>query len=196
MADISELQRKIRKARQDLMNALPDLAIENAINGKALAERKIREVGFGAKYSNNRVPAWYFLGEQKSKAGEAFILKKQAYDEKNAKIVDGEKVFAEDAGITWAELRQAEGLQTDHVDLGFTNKMWAGLIPEAPYYEGGKIICRLAGNSVEVINKLSWNFKHYGDFFAKVLGPKEINILTLAVGERVKLILTNNGFKR
>lgn len=196
MPDISQLQRQIREARQELLNALPELATENAINAKALAERKIREVGFGAKYSNRRVPAWYFIGEHKSKAGEAYILKKQAYDEKNAKIVDGEKVYAEDAGVTWAELREAEGLQADHVDLGFTNKMWAGLIPEAPYYEEGRIVCRLAGNTVEVINKLSWNFKHYGDFFAKVLGPPELAMMTAALVDRVKLILINHGFKK
>lgn len=196
MPDISELQRRIKEARQDILNALPELATENAINAKALAERKIREVGFGAKYSNRRVPAWYFLGEEKSKAGEEFIKKKQAYDEKNAKTVDGEKVYAEDAGITWAELRQAEGLQTDHVDLGFTNKMWAGLLPEAPYYQNGKIVCKLAGNTVEVINKLSWNFKHYGDFIGKVLGPQEIQILTTALVDKVKIILVNNGFKK
>lgn len=196
MPDISELLTHIRQAKADLKNALPELATMNALNGKALAERKIREVGFGAKYSNNRVPAWYFIGEHKSKAGEDYILKKQAYDEKNAKIVDGEKVYADDAGVTWAELRQAEGLQSDHVDLGFTNKMWAGLLPEAPYYEGGKIVCQLAGATVEVINKLSWNFQHYGDFFSKVLTETEINIMALALAEKVKEILINNGFKQ
>lgn len=196
MPDISELQRQIRKAKQDLLNALPELAVENAINGKGLAERKIREVGFGAKYSNNRVPVWYFAGQQLNKAGEAFLIKKSKYDEKNAKTVDGEKVYAEDAGVTWAELRQAQGLQIDHVDLGYTNKMWAGLIPEAPYYEGGKIICKLAGNTVEVINKLSWNFQHYGDFIAKVFGPKEIEALTAALVGKVRIIMINNGFKK
>jgi hypothetical protein len=196
MPDVSVLIKQIRQARTDLENALPELAIRNTINGKALAERKIREIGFGAKYSNNRVPAWYFLGEWKSKAGEAYVLNKQAYDEKNAKIVDGEKIYADDAGVTWAEMRQAEGLQSDHVDLGFTNKMWAGLIPEEPYFEGGKIVCRLAGNTVEVINKLSWNFKHYGDFFSKVFTETEVNILAAALAEEVKIILINNGFKK
>lgn len=195
MPDISELLRQIKKAKADLKNALPELAVLNAIDGKALAERNIREVGFGAKYSNNRVPAWYFTGQQLNKAGEAYLIKKAKYDEKNAKMVDGEKVYAPDAGVTWGEFRQAQGLQADHVDLGYTNKMWAGLIPEAPYYEGGKIVCQLAGNSVEVINKLSFNFQHYGDFFAKVFGPKEIEILTAALVERVRVIFTNNGFK-
>lgn len=196
MPDISELQQKIKRAREALINALPELAVENAINAKGLAERKIREIGFGAKYSNNRVPAWYFTGQQLNKAGENYLIKKAKYDEKNAKTVNGEKVYAEDAGVTWAEFRQAQGLPTDHVDLGYTNKMWAGLIPEAPYFENGRIICKLAGNSVEVINKLSFNFKHYGDFFAKVLGPKEIQILTTALVDKVRIVLNNNGFKQ
>lgn len=196
MATISDLQARIKQAKRELQAALPELAVENALNGKGLAERKIREVGFGAKYSNNRVPAWYFVGQQLNKAGENYLINKTKLDEKNTKIVNGEKVYAEDAGVTWAELRQAQGLQTEHVDLGYTNKMWAGLIPQTPYYEEGKIICRLAGTNVEVINKLSWNFQHYGDFFAKVLGPKEIEVMTLALAERIKAILTNNGFNK
>lgn len=196
MPDISELLRQIKQAKADFKNALPELAVLNAIEGKGLAKRKIREVGFGAKYSNNRVPAWYFLGQELNNAGLKYLERKAKADEKNAKVVDGEKVYADDAGVTWAEFRQAQGLQVDHVDLGYSNKMWAGLVPEAPYYEGGDIVCQLAGNSIEVINKLSWAFQNYGDFFSKVLTEKEINILAASLADRAALILTNNGFNK
>lgn len=195
MPDISELKARIIQARQALMNALPQIATQNTIVAKALAERKIREAGFGAVYSNHLVPAWHFLGLEKSKAGEAFIKKKEAYDEKNAKIVDGKKVYASDAGITWAQLRQAEGLPVDHVDLSFTNKMWAGFVPQQPFMQGNVMVCPLAGNSIEVINKLSSNYKHYGDFIGKVLGPPEIEIMTTAIAEQVKNLI-NNTFKK
>lgn len=196
MATIADLQERLREAKKELLAALPELAIENTINGKALAERKIREIGFGAKYSGNRVPAWYFVGQQLNKAGENYLINKTKLDEKNSKIVNGERVYAPDSGVTWGELRQAQGLQVDHVDLGYTNKMWAGLVPEAPYFEDGKIICQLAGNNTEVINKLSFNFQRYGDFFAKVLGPKEIEVMTLALADKINTILINKGFKR
>jgi hypothetical protein len=196
MPDISELQRQIREARQAVLNALPEIATENAINAKALAERKIRQVGFGAKYSGNRVPAFYFIGEELNAQGRKYLEDKIKKDEKETHVQDGVKFYSEDNGLTWGEFRKAQGLQADHVDLGYTNKMWAGLVPEAPFYQEGKIICRLAGNSVEVINKLSWNYKHYGDFFAKVFGPPELQALTAATVDRIRIILINHGFKK
>lgn len=189
------LLQQIKQAKADLQNALPELALRNTIAAKALVERNIREFGFGAQYSNNRIPAFRFLGQEKSKAGERFIRQRMKEDDKNATIVNGEKIYAEGAGMTWAELRQAEGLQADHVDLGFTNKMWAGMQPQEPYYSGGVIICPLGGNSVEVINKWTWNNLRYGNFFGKALGEKEIEALTAALVEQVGLILRKNGFK-
>ena len=195
MPDINILLQQIKQARTDLMNALPELALLNTISAKALAERNIRDRGFGAAYSNHKIPAFNFLGHEKSKAGERFIRQRMKEDDKNATIVNGEKVYAEGAGMTWAELRQAEGLQTDHVDLGFTNKMWAGMVPQEPYYSEGKIICPLGGNNVEVINKWTWQNLRYGNFFGKALGEREIEILTEALVERVQLILRKNGFR-
>lgn len=196
MPDVNDLHARLEQLKMDLHAALPAIAQEVTIAAKALIERNIREKGFGANYSTNKLPAWFFFGKAKSKAGEEFIKRVQALDDKNATVVDGKKVYAADSGLTWAQLRQAEGLPVDHVDLSFTNKTWAGLGPQQPYFEGVIIRCPLGGNTQEVVEKLNWNRDRYGDFFGKVLQAKEIEILTGLVKERGRDIFIKNGFKK
>jgi hypothetical protein len=187
MADLNDLQRRLQKVRQEILNSLPDLSRLNTITAKALIERKIRQQGFGAMYSGNKLPAWFFDGKEKSNAGAAYI---ESVKKKDEAAKDGEET-----GMTWADLRRAEGLPTDHVDLGFTNKMWAGMGPQTPYYKGeGQIVCPLGGNSAEVVNKMNWNRDRYGDYLGKSLGPEEIKILTQVMLEQIQLIFKNNGF--
>ena len=52
MDDLNELIRKLKNLVNELPNIYTDLAITTALNGKALAERTIREQGFGATYRN------------------------------------------------------------------------------------------------------------------------------------------------
>lgn len=187
MADINDLQRRLQKVKQEIQNSLPDLSRLNTITAKALIERKVRQQGFNAAYSGNKLPAWFFDGKEKSNAGAAYIAGVKA---KDAKAEEGEET-----GMTWADLRRAEGLPTDHVDLSFTNKMWAGMGPQNPYYKGeGQIVCPLGGNSQEVINKMNWNRDRYGDYLGRMLGPDEIKILTQVVLDEIKIIFKNNGF--
>jgi hypothetical protein len=185
MADIQELANKIRAIREAIKTALPDLAIQNTINAKAIIERNIREVGFGAKYSGNKIPAWFFEGKEKSKSGEAFI---ESVKKKDAKAKEGEE-----QGMTWAELRRAEGLPTDHVDLSFTNKMWSGLTPLKPYYENGVLYVPLGGTTQETVDKLNYNRDRYGDFMGKVITERELQALRNATLRSIDTIIRENG---
>lgn len=198
MSDIDALRARLRKVKRDIENHLPDIALTMTISAKTLVERKIRDVGFGAQYSNNKLPAFFFEGKAKSNAGEAYVKRKEKEDAKNTHVikVNGEwvKVYGDEVGMTWGDLRRAEGLPTDHVDLGFTNKMWAGIGPMEPYYQNGIIVCPLGANSTEAVKKLNWNRERYGDFFAKVLQTKEMEILRDVVIGEIKQIFTNNGF--
>lgn len=194
MPSIEELKAQIHQVRQQLFQQLPDIALRNTIIAKGMAEKNIREIGFGAKYSGNKLPAWFFDGKQKSDAGKAYIKRVEKRDEKNATTKNGVITYAEDSGMTWAELRQAEGLPIDHVDLGFTNKMWAGLGPQEPYFRGTMIICPLGGSTREVVDKLNWNRQRYGDFLGRVLGETELEMLTLVARNRLKKVFTDNGF--
>lgn len=186
MANLEDLKRRLKQVKNEIEKKLPDFAVQNTIEAKALIERNIRAVGFGAHYSGNKLPTWFFEGKAKSGAGEAYIerIKKQ-----DAKLPEGEE-----GGMTWADLRKAEGLPTDHVDLSFTNKMYAGMGPQEPYFNGGIVVCPLGGNTVEVVNKLNWNRDRYGDFLGKMLTPKELDLLRVILLEHVDLIFKNNGF--
>lgn len=186
MADINDLRIRLANVKKQVQEALPDMALTNTIAAKALIERNIRDIGFGAHYSNNKLPAWFFEGKAKSKAGEAYIKSVEKRDQ-SAKEGD-------DTGMTWAELRTAEGLPTDHVNLSFTNKMFAGLGPLQTYFVNGVIYCPLGGSTQEVVDKLNWNRERYGDFLGKVLTNKELEVLRDVILETIGGILKNNGF--
>lgn len=178
MANIEELRERIKAVRQQVFDKLPELAIQNTILAKALIEKNVRDVGFGAEYSGTAIPAFFFKGRELNKQGEAFIEEKIEADE----------------NMTWADLRRAQGLPTDHVNLSYTNKMWAGMGPQTPVYKDGVIVSNLGGNTQEVVDKMNWNKARYGDFLGKVLTQKEVEILTQVLIDELGVILKNNGF--
>ena len=177
MAGIDDLQIRLRNARQAILQALPDIAIENTISAKDIIENKIRKVGFGVKYSDNKVPAWFFLKSTLNNTGLKFIQKK---------IEDKEET-------NWQELKSAEGLPTGHVDLSHTNKMWASLTPMEPQISGNRIIVGLGSGNQEGAKVLNYNRARYGDFMGQVLGKPEMQILGEVVLAKIGQILQDNG---
>ena len=117
--DISVLIKKLEDFRDTLPAVLPDVAVSVSMAGKALAERVIKEKGFGETYSTAKVPAWFMDGKQLNGKGLTYLkrLKKQATED-------------EPAETTWGEFRAAQGLQSGYVDLSYSNKMWAGMFPQ------------------------------------------------------------------
>lgn len=177
MASIEDLQIRLRNARQAILQALPDIAIENTITAKAIIENKIRKVGFGVKYSAKKVPPWFFLGKELNSTGRKFI----------------EEKIKEDEPMNWQELKSAEGLPTGHVDLSHTNKMWAALTPMQPQISGNRIIVGLGANNKEAADKMNWNRARYGDFMGQVLGKPEMQLLGQTVLAKIGQILQDNG---
>ena len=191
MADIDVLRQRLKNIRQQMETALPDIAVILTMSAKALAEKTIRDEGFGAQYSTKHVPAFFLLGKEKSNAGRNFIENKIKQDEKNTHVQDGVKYYPADDGLNWKELREAEGLPTDHVNLSFTNKMWAGIGPQDVQVRGGVYVCPLGGSTAEVVDKLKWQFSRYGDFFSKVLVP-QMPLLQQTVITEVQKVLKAN----
>lgn len=180
MADLNDFTNRLHSIREAMRQRLPDIAVLMTMTAKGLAERNIREAGFKAVYSSYEVPAFFLKGKAKTKAGEALV-------EKN--IDDG-------VDMNWADLRRGEGLQAGFVDLSFTNKMWAGMFPRNPYWEGDKVFAPLGGNNEEVIDKMNWNKERYGDFIGKVLTKKEIELLFEVVRDEIDKIFEEFGIKR
>lgn len=154
MADINDLIKKLQGIKQKL----PDVALKTATSislaAKALAERTIRDQGFGALYSLRGIPAFLLEGKELSQRGKKFIEAKMKADEY----------------VAWSGLRQAEGLQIGFVDLAYSNEMWRGMFPrQAVEKQPGKFIAPLGHNNQDGQNKMNWNRARYGDFIGKVL---------------------------
>lgn len=139
--NIQDLIRNIEKFEGSLHEVLLKSATGMALNGKALAERIIKDKGIGEKYSE-----------------------------------------------TYAELRESRGMQTGHVDLTFTTRMWEGMRPDDPINEGSKYFCYLGHNDQEGRNKMNWNFERYGDFIGRALEGQEDVLIEVAIDEVGRLI--------
>lgn len=180
MPSIEELKARLEQLREAVAQKLPDIALTMAITAKSLSERNIRERGFGAKYSENKVPAWWFLGKELNGSGTSYLQsltapkaskgKKKIEDITEADLVDGE--------TTWGDFREAQGLQKMFVDLGYTNKMWADMSPVEVAQQGdGRVVAFLGGRTRENQDKMNYNRDRYGDFISKGLGEQGRDLL-------------------
>ena len=176
--DMSELIAKLEAFRDMLPTVLPDVATSVSMAGKALAERVIKEKGFGKTYSTTKVPAWFMDGKELNGKGLTYLsnLKEKATDE-------------EPAETNWGEFRAAQGLQTDHVDLSYTNKMWAGMFPQEVQVNLFEYVAPLGNNTTEGQNKMNWNYERFGDYIGKVLTGDNRDIMyDVAYDELVRLM--------
>jgi hypothetical protein len=180
MASMEDLKKKLEKLKSDIEAALPDIATEMTITAANLARNNIKKKGFGAQYSENKIPAWLMEGKELNGKGKKFI----------------DDAVKSETEINWKELRNAQGLPTDHVNLSYSNKMLSALEPLPPYWKSGKIIAPLGAGNVEAQNKLNWNRDRYGNFFSKVLGKVEVTVMRKVVFDRVSVIFEKNGFKK
>ena len=178
MNTLADLRAKFRDIQNDLPNILKDVATTVSLTGKAIAERTIKDRGFGEQYSNTKVPAWFMDGKQLNASGSNFIAgKKKAGELTN-----------------WKEFREAQGLQTGHVDLSYANEMWAGMFPQDAYQNGNLFISPLGHNNKAGQNKMNWNRDRYGDFIGKVLRGSVFDEMgEMAIEETMRLILSRHN---
>ena len=176
--DISVLIKKLEDFRDTLPAVLPDVAVSVSMAGKALAERVIKEKGFGETYSTAKVPAWFMEGKQLNGKGLTYLtgLKSKATED-------------EPAETTWGEFRAAQGLQSGYVDLSYSNKMWAGMFPQEVQISLFDYIAPLGNNTTEGQNKMNWNYERFGDYIGKVLTGDNMDILfDVAYEELIRLM--------
>ena len=64
--NLKELIEKFKAIRDALPEVLPDVATSMSLTAKAIAERTIKDKGFGELYSDTEVPAWFFKGKELS----------------------------------------------------------------------------------------------------------------------------------
>ena len=187
MKEFRELIAAFKAVRDALPEVLPQAATSVSMAGKALAERTVKDKGFGEAYSTSEVPAWFFKGKELNKRGAAFVanLEKQAA-EKNKLALSN-----------WGEFRQAQGLQINYVDLTYSGEMWRGLFPQDVQVEDFRYIAPLGSTTVAGQKKLNWQYERYGNFFAKVLTGDNLDAMyKVAFDELVRLLDEKIQFKK
>lgn len=175
MESSEDLRNKIIQLKENIATILGPAATTVTLTGKALAERTIKQRGFGAQYQETAVPAWFNKGKGLNKKAE--------------KRIQDENDNEEGGWLSWKEIRKEAGLQTDYVDLSYSNEMWRGMAPQQPYLENNMLIAPLAHNNTEGQNKMDWNRDRYGNFIQKVLeGENEELMAQVGVEESTKII--------
>lgn len=182
MKTLADLRAKFQDIQNDLPNILKDVATTVSLSGKALAERTIKDKGFGERYSNTKVPAWFMDGKELNASGSAFIARKKKSKDKADRLTN------------WGEFREAQGLQSGHVDLSYANEMWSGMFPQEAYQNGTLFIAPLGHNNSAGQKKMNWNRDRYGDFIGKVLrGDNFDKMVEIAIDETLRLILSRHN---
>lgn len=170
MADLTDLKNKLVRVRDNLPKLLVEASQEFTLNVKASAERNIRDKGVG-KYSENKYSPGTFLGQELNSQGRTFLEDLIA---KGKKDKDGNIEIEEENYISYAEFRQAQGLQAAYVDLSYSNEMWRGMLPAPTIVRGDQYITTLQHNNSEGQSKMNANFNRYGDFIYNNADMKEI----------------------
>lgn len=198
MPDASEFKNQLMKIREAITAALPNIAEGLALSAKALAERRMKEQGFGVLYSNNKIPAWFLHGKELNQRGTKFLEDRGVNPHtgepgagKKKRKKKGETGPAEHFSTltNWGEFRQAQGLQAAFVDLSYSNKMWANMAPVQTVQDGEIIKALLGATNREAQNKMTWNFERYGDFIRRTLNEDDGKILAEFVTNEVGNVL-------
>ena len=187
MAEFKELILAFKAVRDALPEVLPQAATSVSMAGKALAERTVKDKGFGEEYSTTKVPAWFMKGKELNKRGANYITGLEKRASKEDKL----------ALSNWGDFRQAQGLQINYVDLTYSGEMWRGLFPQDVQIEGFSYIAPLGSTTVAGQKKLNWQYERYGNFFAKVLTGDNLDAMyKVAFDELVRLLDEKIQFKK
>lgn len=154
-----------------------------ALTGQSLIQDRIQSKGVtGAKYSDTKVPLFFVSGKNLNKKGEKFTDKQKGAGK------DGKDGF-----VSYKDVRHANGLQTEFVDLTFSGRMFGGTRLLSTENEGNEFTANVGGTDQEVDNKLGWNVERYGpDTFSPTKEEQaEIDEIALDLLEGLLDDLTN-----
>jgi hypothetical protein len=184
MPDLNDLIHRLENFKEDITRSLPDIATSISLTAKAIAERTIKDHGFGMLYSTKAIPTIWLRQNILNGQGASFLDRiDQEYDELG---LDGE--------ASWKAFRDAQGLQTGFVDLTYSGEMWSGMQPMDPKEHGENWIAPLGNINRDGQDKMNYNAERYGDFIGKALEEGENMAVLKQVGqEEVSRILQRNN---
>jgi hypothetical protein len=192
MASIKDLDNLFEQMREAIRQRLPDALTTMVVTAKALAEREIVENGIGKVYSREKYPAFFLAGKELNQKGTTFLAahgvdttgKQTGNVQRKGKATKRELTYAERL-TNWAEFREAQGLQSNHVDMHYSNKMYANMGPRTPEIDGDKVTVRLGATNKEAQDKMNWNYERYGDFITPAITPESRILLTQVLKDEV-----------
>jgi len=163
---------------------LPVVMSEGAVSMKTEIQNRIQEQGLddqnnplqygsGTPYSEKDIPAFFYKNAETLNAGATSYVDEQ--------IESGE-------GISYKDWREANNLQTDHVDLTFTGNMWKRIGLTSVKTGQNIAIVTIEGRTDEAQEKLFFNSVRYGD----ILQPNkdELDELEFIVDTRLQNLAT------
>lgn len=153
---IDEAIERLTKLEQVIEEGLESISQEVAMDAVGLIVNRIQQKGLeGRRYSDNPLPTFFF-SRNADKKGALKQLAKQK------------------GGVSYKDWRQMNNLQTDHVDLTFTGRMWQNIGIVGTVRREDAFITIIGGFDKEVKDKLRWNAQRFGDFFMVNTEEKEM----------------------
>jgi hypothetical protein len=197
MADLNEFKAKLKQMEEAIKARLPEVAEVLAISAKGMAERNIKEKGFGKVYSAVKYPAWFLHGKELNQKGTKFLADRgvtgpgQQGEAKKPRRKKGETGDPApfDKRTNWGEFRAAQGLQNSFVDLSYSNKMWANMQPVTVDMQGLVVRAFLGATNREAQEKMNYNRERYGDFIRNGLTEENGRVLIEVVQNELFNIL-------
>lgn len=183
-----------KKRVSNLLDALPGEVqkINNALALSAIPLIIIRlenlgEDGTGKKlgnYSTNPLPTFFYLHKSKGTKGadsavEALIKQKKKAEGENFK------------GISYKEFRQANGLETNFVNLSFTGETLGDIAVLSSIAEGFVVTTTVGSNAAHSKQK----FKADGTVNGSITTAKVLDYLGLRYGENILALTTEEQAK-
>ena len=176
--DIDQFNISVNNFLKAVANDLPVINARIAQSGLSLINDRILNEGIeGKSYSTNPLPAYFFTGKSISAGGEAKVKAKNKANKYK--------------GVSYTEFREANNLQTNHVDLRLSGDMWRDMaVLESNFrgfkgetYVGSKNSIKYAGgqSTGDVVGYLA---DRYGDFLTPTK-PEEL-ILNNALDEELQ----------
>lgn len=121
-----------------------------------------------AKYSTRKINTQKFKGKERSRSGAKYI-------EANA------------LG-TWHDFRKAQGLNSEPVNLSYSNEMWSNIaVVKAERTVLGKAQSYVGSSDPETIKKIESNTELFGDFLRPL--PEELKLSQTVLQEKILKLL-------
>jgi len=173
---LQEHMQKLESFRLKLRAKAPEIVLKQAITGVSKVKNRSIEDGIFkdgkdgtyAKYSDKEIPTWFFFSKALNNSGRRYV-KQNKYG-------------------TWHDFRKAQGLESDNVNLAYSNRMWTAYRPtEQVEYKPNIFRVIVDASDSEERKKMMYNKARYGAFYKPT--QEEISELTMIAQNEIRTLV-------